>query len=226
MSQDSSNFSIISIEGNIGSGKSSLMENLKEYYKDNSEIIFLREPVDEWSKITDINGTTILEKFYQDQEKYSFSFQMMAYISKLNVLRTTLNTLKNDKKYVIITERSLNTDRYVFAKMLKENCKMEDINYKIYLSWFDAFSEEFQVNKIIYVKTSPQVCHFRINKRARKGEDVIPLSYLDSCHEYHEKMLEKYSQNIQKLVLDGNVDINENENQIEEWITQINEFTK
>jgi len=226
MSQDSSNFSIISIEGNIGSGKSTLMENLKEYYKDNSEIIFLREPVDEWSKITDINGTTILEKFYQDQQKYSFPFQMMAYISRLNVLRTTLKTLEKDKKYIIITERSLNTDRYVFAKMLNENCKIEDINYKIYLSWFDAFSEEFQVNKIIYVKASPEICHFRISKRARKGEDIIPFSYLDTCHEYHEKMLEKYSQNIEKMVLDGNVDINENENQIEEWMTQINAFTK
>jgi deoxyadenosine/deoxycytidine kinase len=226
MSQYSSNFIIISIEGNIGSGKTTLMENLKEYYKDDSEIIFLREPVDEWSKIRDNNGTTILEKFYQDQEKYSFSFQIMAYMSRLNVLRTTLKTLEKDKKYVIITERSLNTDRYVFAKMLFETCKMEYINYQIYLTWFDAFSEEFPVHKIVYVKASPHVCHLRISKRARKGEEIIPLSYLDSCHEYHESMLEKYSQNIEINVLDGNIDINENDTQIKEWMIQINAFIK
>ena len=224
MSQQSNNFTMISIEGNIGSGKTTLMENLKEYYKDNSKIIFLREPVDEWSTIKDISGATILEKFYQDQQKYSFPFQMMAYISRLNVLRATLNTLEKDKKYVIITERSLNTDRYIFAKMLFETCKMEDVCYQIYLNWFDTFSAEFPVDKIVYVKTSPHICHKRINKRDRKGEEVIPLSYLDCCNEYHEQMLNKYSQNIEKMILDGNIDINENQDQLKEWITQINAF--
>jgi deoxyadenosine/deoxycytidine kinase len=224
MSQQSNNFTMISIEGNIGSGKTTLMENLKEYYKDNSEIIFLREPVDEWATIKDISGATILEKFYQDQQKYSFPFQMMAYISRLNVLRATLKTLEKDKKYVIITERSLNTDRYIFAKMLFETCKMEDVCYQIYLSWFDTFSAEFPVDKIVYVKTLPLICHTRINKRDRKGEEVIPLSYLDSCHEYHEQMLNKYSQNIEKMILDGNVDINENQDQLKEWLEQINSF--
>ena len=72
-----SNIQIVSIEGNIGSGKSTLLANLKKYFNKNTTIIFLKEPVDEWSKIKDENGTTILEKFYADQEKYSFSFQMM-----------------------------------------------------------------------------------------------------------------------------------------------------
>ena len=73
-----SNIQIVSIEGNIGSGKSTLLANLKKHFNKNTNIIFLKEPVDEWSKITDENGTTILEKFYADQDKYSFSFQMMA----------------------------------------------------------------------------------------------------------------------------------------------------
>ena len=42
------NFTIVSIEGNIGSGKSTLMKNLKEYYKNNNQVLFLKEPVDEW----------------------------------------------------------------------------------------------------------------------------------------------------------------------------------
>jgi deoxyadenosine/deoxycytidine kinase len=224
MSTKSLNYTIVSIEGNIGSGKSTLMYNLKEYYKNNTEVIFLKEPVDEWELIKDSNGTTILEKFYQDQQKYSFPFQIMAYISRLNVLRTTLKTLEQGKKYIIITERSLNTDRYVFAKMLYETCNMEEINYQIYLTWFNTFSEEFPVDKIIYVKTSPEICNMRICKRDRKGEQIIKLSYLHSCHEYHENMLEKYSQNIQKIILNGDDDIYENTNKIEEWIKQINVF--
>ena len=113
-------FKIVSIEGNIGSGKSTLLANLRNNYKDDANIVFLKEPVDEWEKITDENGVTILEKFYADQEKYSFSFQMMAYVSRLKVLRDELKNIKfsEDKKTIIITERSLHTDKMVFAKML------------------------------------------------------------------------------------------------------------
>ena len=71
---------IITIEGNIGSGKSTLLAHLKEKYENNTNIIFLREPVDEWECIKDKEGVTMLEKFYSDQKTYSFSFQMMAYI--------------------------------------------------------------------------------------------------------------------------------------------------
>ena len=219
------NFTILSIEGNIGSGKTTLMTNLREEYKNNPHVIFLKEPVDEWATIQDANGKTILEKFYENQEAYSFPFQMMAYISRLNVLRQALKGLDPDIKYTIITERSLNTDRYVFAKMLYETGKMEDVCYQIYLNWFDTFSQEFPVHKVVYVKTSPEICHGRISKRAREGEDCIPLEYLQSCDKYHEDMLDNNQSQQEKLILDGNLDIYENANQIEDWLYQIYHFT-
>jgi deoxyadenosine/deoxycytidine kinase len=150
----SNNYTIISIEGNIGSGKSTLLANLREHFKDNVDIVFLKEPVDEWAKIKDKNGTTILEKFYADQETYSFPFQMMAYISRLAILK---ETVKKHPDAIIITERSLHTDRMVFAKMLHDDNKIETINYKIYLKWFDTFANDFPIHKIIYVKKN---CHF------------------------------------------------------------------
>lgn len=39
---------IVSIEGNIGSGKSTVINTLKEYYKSNDKVYFLEEPVSEW----------------------------------------------------------------------------------------------------------------------------------------------------------------------------------
>ena len=146
-------FIIVSIEGNIGSGKSTLLANLREHYANNAHIVFLKEPVDEWEKIKDANGVTMLEKFYTDQNKYSFAFQMMAYISRLKVLRDSLEAIgKTDKQIIFITERSLYTDKLVFAKLLYDSGKMEDVMYQIYLNWFDTFAQEFPVNKIIYVK--------------------------------------------------------------------------
>jgi len=220
-------FEIISIEGNIGSGKSTLLSNLKKYYENNPNVVFLKEPVDEWEKIKDENGVTILEKFYTDQHKYSFAFQMMAYVSRLKVLRDALKENDREKKIILITERSLYTDKMVFAKMLFDTGKMEYVNYQIYLNWFDTFSEEFPVHKVIYVKTEPEKCFERISIRARDGESNIPLEYLESCHIYHNKMLDKERSSCicdTQLILDGNVNIYENKNQVEEWITNINEF--
>lgn len=214
------NNQLISIEGNIGSGKSTLLANLKEHYKNNSNIVFLKEPVDEWEQIKDKDGLTMLQKFYANQDQYAFSFQMMAYISRLAILR---KTIKENKNAVLITERSLYTDKLVFAKMLYEQGKIEDVNYQIYLHWFDEFANDCPVNNVIYVKTSPEKCYERIHKRARQGEEVIPLAYLASCNNYHDNFLSDSNEAIQcpKLILDGNNDIFENKNILEEWINKI-----
>jgi len=225
-------YTIVSIEGNIGSGKSTLLSNLRQYYENNSNVVFLKEPVDEWEKIKDENGETILKKFYVDQEKYSFPFQMMAYVSRLKVLRDTLKTIKNDtdnKNIIIITERSLYTDKMVFAKMLYDSKKIEYVNYQIYLNWFDTFSDEFPVNKVVYLQTSPDKCYQRILNRSRTGEENIPLEYLTSCSNYHVNMLDKENQEcvcLDQLVLDGNVDIYENKNQVNEWINEVDKFIR
>ena len=227
---ESASYTFISIEGNIGSGKSTLLANLREHYKNNDNVIFLKEPVDEWAKIKDINGTTILEKFYADQEKYSFSFQMMAYVSRIKVLRDTLKekTIGQEKKqYIIITERSLYTDKMVFAKMLYDSGKIEDVNYQIYLNWFDTFSGEFPVHKVIYVKAAPEKCYARIAKRSREGEENIPLEYLTACSLYHDNMLDKTIESCvcyEQLILDGNIDIYENKTQVDKWIQEIEQY--
>ena len=51
---------IISVEGNIGSGKSTLVDRLKDIYQNKGDIHFLQEPVDLWNTITDDDGCTIL----------------------------------------------------------------------------------------------------------------------------------------------------------------------
>lgn len=221
-------FKIVSIEGNIGSGKSTLLEKLRNHYKDNKHVIFLREPVDEWEKIKDTEGTTMLKKFYSDTTKYSFAFQMMAYISRLKILRDTVKNLTSNNidnknnEYIIITERSLYTDKYVFAKMLYDDNKIEDVCYSIYLNWFDEFVEDFPISYSIYVNALPEKCYERIHIRAREGEEFIKLSYLENCHIYHEEFINNIK--TKKLVLDGNVNIYENEQIVEQWLEQISNF--
>ena len=239
--EDTYDIQFVSIEGNIGSGKSTLLSNLKTKLekKPYTHVIFLQEPVDEWTTIKDEHGKGILEKFYNDQEKYSFSFQLMAYISRVKLLKKAVDEIKKVEdllgpnnntmktKWIIITERSLYTDKMVFAQMLFDSGKIEYINHQIYLQWFDTFADDFKINKIVYIKANPDTCHERIVSRNRTGEQNIALEYLTKCNEYHDIMMDKNNHQCvcqNQLVLDGNINIHKHKDTLQDWISQITEF--
>ena len=193
---------LISIEGNIGSGKSTMMNHLKQNYKIRGYTVgFIDEPVEIWNSFTDDNtGENIIEKYYKDHAKYAFSFQMMAYISRLSTIKKALKSNCD----ILLTERSIYTDRNVFAKMLYDSGKIEDINYKIYLKWFDEFLDDIKDIKIVYLKTDPETASNRVIKRNRKGE-TIPLEYLSKCNDYHDTWINSIADN-ERLVINGDVD--------------------
>lgn len=207
---------IISIEGNIGSGKSTLLKILKKELAYLKNFTFIQEPINSWLKITDIQGENILSKFYGDQEKYGFAFQVMAFTTKLQLIKDNLN------QDYIITERSVNTDKEVFAKMLHKDNKIDDICMAIYSNLFDTFIEDkTKINKIIYIKTNPNICYQRVNKRKRGEEKSIPLEYLQKCDEYHNIWLEN---NDNVLILNGNIEFENDKNTISQWCRQIINF--
>lgn len=205
---------IISVDGNIGSGKSTFVRLIGEHFKDN--VCILKEPVDEWENIKDRSGKTIIQNFYENQQDYAFSFQMMAYISRLSSLR---RLVKSNPNGIIITERSVLTDRQVFAKMLFDAGKIKEIEYSIYLKWFDEYVEDYPISHIIYLKTTPEICGERIKKRLRDGEDNVELDYLKSCDDYHETWLQKTD--IQVMEISGNPDIEKMPSTIDKWMKQI-----
>ena len=207
---------ILSIDGNIGSGKSTLYEELQSYYKGNDDICFVPEPVDDWKSIVDKNGVPILTNLYKDTNKYAFRFQMMAYISRLHLLR---KQVKKNKYKIIISERCVQTDKNVFAQMLYDDGLIDHDEFQIYLKWFDEFLDDIKLSGIIYVRAEPDVCSVRVKTRAREGEN-IPIEYLTKCHDYHEKWLNTYDE---KLVIDANIDTRIKENKIirDGWISKI-----
>ena len=212
---------ILSIDGNIGSGKSTLYKDLQEYYRDNTDICFVPEPVDDWTHIVDGDKVPILTNLYKDTKKYAFRFQMMAYISRLHLLR---QKVKENKYRIIVSERSVQTDRNVFAKMLFDDGMIEHDEYQIYNKWFDEFLDDMYLGGIIYVKADPEICSDRVKIRAREGE-TIPLEYLQKCHKYHEEWLETSTD---KLVIEANVDtsVEENAGIRETWIQSVDDWIK
>ena len=176
---------IVAIEGNIASGKSTYLEILKERYAGNPRVSFLDEPVDVWEKIKDKYGVSMLQKYYSNPSKYAFSFQMMALGTRLSILKQKMESVSAD--HVIITERSVFTDKDVFAKMLYDEKMIEDVEFQIYNKWFEDFVV-YKVDRIVMLKTSPPISFERVHKRGRVGE-VIPIEYLEKCDKYHQDML-------------------------------------
>jgi deoxyadenosine/deoxycytidine kinase len=181
---------IVSVEGNIGSGKTTGKEKLKQYIiqkkSADSTVVFVDEPTDEWQTIQDENGVSILVNLYSDLKRFAFRFQMMAYISRLKKLR---DAKRNPNVKIIITERCLITDAHVFAKMLYDSKHIEEDEYQIYTRWFDEFAKEVEPSCIVYFKASTDTCMNRIKKRSRTGEQYIQYDYLERCNKYHDDWL-------------------------------------
>jgi deoxyadenosine/deoxycytidine kinase len=213
---------IITLEGNIGAGKSTLIEKLHEKYQNDSSIIFLKEPVDTWEQIKDeTTGDTVLKMFYANPAKYAFPFQIMAYITRLSLLVQTVKS--NPDARIIICERSLEADKNIFAKMLHDDGIIDSVCYQIYERVFVEFTDQFAVSGVVYIDADPGVCASRIMKRARDGEGGIALDYLQKCKTYHDKwLLDKPS--VLHLITNENATYGGEDDCGVQWIKQVHEF--
>ncbi len=232
---------IFTVEGNIGSGKTTLISELKNLKFDKPHIVVF-EQVKEWADLKDNDGVDILSLFYKDKQKYSYMFQSYVLFSRLHHL---VKTVKENPNHIIICERCHLTDLYVFAKSLYELKDINDIEWKVYNMWHQQLRDmlNIKIDGCIFVNTTPDVCYNRIKKRSRTGEECIPLDYLHLLHNKHvEWLLDRPKQDETKkwfalkkdfmspvLNIDGNVDIydyTEREKQMNSIIEFVNTESK
>ena len=202
---------IIYIEGNIGTGKSTFVDLLNNYiskFESGGKFtpVLIQEPVDEWMQTFDADGKNILERFYEDQDRWSFTFQMNSFISRAHRIQKTLEDIKETgKEPLLLVERSIYTDRHCFAKNCYESGKMTKMEYDIYCKWNDWLSEQFSLRPeaYIYLRCPPEVNVDRIAKRSREGECGIPLEYLKQLHEHHDSWMANEKVSIPVLTIDA-----------------------
>ena len=184
---------IIYLEGNIGSGKSTLIQFLQDYILEKGiDADVILEPVEEWQKTQDSQNTNILQHYYQDQKKFGFAFQINALLSRVKKVDEQIT---NSKKSVHFVERSIFTDKNVFLEANYQTGNITEIEYVIYHQWFDWVLSKFKHHPagIVYLNTSADICHERINQRNRSGEEGIPIDYLVMLEKYHHQWLQKES---------------------------------
>ena len=196
------------IEANIGAGKTTFINKLEKYFNSSDNIICLREPVEEWINLKDSKGDNILNYFYSNQERWSYTFQMNAFMTRIQSINN--NCKKNKINFI---ERSIYTDKNCFALLCKENNSINDIEWSLYENWFKWLNNKFDVEPTgyIYIKTTPETCYERIKKRNREEEKSIPLEYLKQLNDKHEIWMEKEKGNNNVLVIDGGENFEDDE---------------
>ncbi len=206
---------ILSLDGNIGAGKSTLLEALQHELP---EVDVVLEPVGEWMTLKNGDGKSLLELFYEDKRRWAYTFQNCAILTRLRAIR---KAMAEKKRRVIITERSVLTDRFVFAEMLRESGDIDSLEWQLYMNWFDTFATDLPLRGIIYLTTGVGTSAGRIVKRGRQGEDHIPLDYLSALDEQHHKWVTTTDLPVLRISTEDGVSLNENVNRIRNFVQSL-----
>jgi len=208
---------LISVEGNIGAGKSTFLERLQHEWPD---VTVIMEPVGTWMSVKDSSGKSLLDYFYEDKKRWSYTFQTCAFLTRMMDTENVLSSVKTDgTQMVIITERSVLTDRYVFADMLRKDGAMNELEYNLYCRWFDRYASGIPVGGIIHLETDPSTSLTRIGVRGRGAETGIALEYLEALESQHQSWLSSTTLPVYRLSAnDGDL------SSLKAWVSELSKI--
>uniref|UniRef100_A0A673KW05 deoxyguanosine kinase n=1 Tax=Sinocyclocheilus rhinocerous TaxID=307959 RepID=A0A673KW05_9TELE len=196
----------VSIEGNIAVGKSTFAKLLQNAGQD-WEVI--AEPVSKWQNVDQTqtvdgaqqSSSNLLEMMYHDPKRWSYTFQTFSCMSRMRTHLQPLaaRLLQSTGTPVQVYERSVYSDRYIFALNMFELGCINSTEWAVYQDWHSFLVEQFghriQLEGIIYLRASPQTCMERLGRRGRMEEQGIQLDYLEKLHTKHEDWLINKSTN-------------------------------
>jgi deoxyadenosine/deoxycytidine kinase len=197
---------IFFIEGNIGTGKSTFLKMVEKYNSDTCQVIY--EPVDTWTNFKDSSGKNILQYFYENPQRYAYPFQNTAFVSRVE----KIGEIDNSKKYIFV-ERSIWSDRNIFAKNCFETGLMNEIEHLLYEKWFSWLEKNLKLPayEFVYLRTSPETSFARMKERARSEESGVTLEYLAQIHQRHEDWFKCTVQNKSMTTLSADPDFTKKE---------------
>jgi len=177
---------VIAIEAAIGTGKSTLLKQLKDKHP---EWIVVQEPVSMWQNVGP-GKHNLLEAFYSDPQRYAFSFQTYCVLSRIVVVSQALEEAKASGTDVIILERSWLSDRETFGEMLHKNAKISSMEWELYQQWYTfAVKNSPEIHGHIYLECKPETCRARLKKRSRTEEVGVTNEYQCALIDQHEAWL-------------------------------------
>jgi deoxyadenosine/deoxycytidine kinase len=193
------------IEGNIGSGKSSLLHKIAS--TSSAHATCVQEPVGEWAKMLDL--------FYQDMKKHAFAFQANAMVTRIAQLAKYATT---NKDKTIVSERSP-ASGYIFAASLASKGYISADELTLYKSWSEASNDAFPPSGIVYLKVHPEECMRRMSVRNRACEADVDVGYLTDLHDRHEAYMDDVTKRGVPVLVLTSADIEENAASVLEFVS-------
>ena len=176
---------IYTIDGNIGCGKTSVLNYLHKYKNIQIDL----EPIEKWRPF--------LDNIYLSKTGY-FNFQIKVWLDRAWIQ-------EKDNKSIILMERSPFFIRNTFNKNDYNNNNINEDEYNVLNEMYNKTDTIWKSNLYIYLRSSPNKCMERINYRGRNNEMNITLDYLTNIHDLHEETYKKALENNLNIII---IDVN------------------
>lgn len=176
----------IVIDGLIGSGKSTFLEELA-----NMGYTVHKQPVEEW---------TCLKPFYENPSKYAYQLQEQVLQSYANIAllyredlidNSTQKDAVQHKDNVVFFESFGLASVMTFAKMLNDDGLLSSPQW---INIASACKGLLCPDVFVFIKTTVDECLNRIYKRKRDGEENIKVEYLMRLEKYYEAFMVEFDQ--------------------------------
>ena len=167
------NYHYISIEGNIGAGKTTLAHLLAKHY--NARLI-----------LEQFADNPFLEKFYENPKQYAFPLELFFMAERYKQLKDLVHT--KDMFQSITVSDYLFTKCLLFAKV-----NLPEEEFRLYQKLFDIIDQQLvQPDIIIYLHASVNKLQKNIKKRNRSYEQSIPDKYLFDIQETYTNYIKQH----------------------------------
>ncbi|HVX48742.1 MAG TPA: deoxynucleoside kinase [Chitinophagaceae bacterium] len=185
----------ITIEGNIGAGKTTLAHLLSK--KLNARLI-----------LEEFADNPFLPKFYQDPKQFAFPLELFFLAERYKQLKTRI--------YTTDLFQSVTVSDYLFNKcLLFARVNLPEDEFKLYQRLFDIINQQIVFpDVLIYLHAPVGRLQENIKKRNRSYEQDIPDSYLLKIQETYQSYIKEH--NIKTILIDaGNADFLGNEEHLQ-----------
>ena len=178
----SEKYNYIAIEGNIGSGKTSLTKMISDEF--NAKIILER-----------FADNPFLPKFYEDKERYAFPLEMSFLADRHQQLSDDLAQFDLFKNFIV-------SDYYIFKSLIFAQVTLQKEEYILYRKMFDIMYKEItKPDLYIYLYQNTEQLLQNIKKRGRDYEQSIAPSYLNKIHLGYRNFIDT-EQNLNSVIID------------------------
>lgn len=175
-------YNFVTIEGNIGAGKTTLSHLLSKHY---DARLILEEFAD----------NPFLPKFYENPGQYAFPLELFFMAERYKQLKELLQT-KDLFQNITISD-------YLFTKcLLFAKVNLPDEEFRLYQKLFDIINPQIiQPDILIYLHAPVNKLQENIRKRNREYEQGIPNDYLFSLQETYTQYIKQH--NIKTIFVDA-----------------------